>query len=176
MHCLQVTYDISRPPNSRVVSVQVQCAACRVPTYSKLQPNLTYNILINDFIGKGGDGFHMLESVEKTPLSMFYIILYCITFAPFIFHNLILHLCHRISIEHLSQLNLILIGITLADVLERYIEKHSPVYPGVSWRISYVNNNSYYDDKNKNDNNLGTTYRPIAMTILLPIITLLLIA
>lgn len=132
---LQVTYDISRPPNSRVVSVQVQCAACRVPTYSKLQPNLTYNILINDFIGKGGDGFHMLESVEKTPLS-----------------------------------------ITLADVLERYIEKHSPVYPGVSWRISYVNNNSYYDDKNKNDNNLGTTYRPIAMTILLPIITLLLIA
>ncbi|XP_029168931.1 protein 5NUC-like [Nylanderia fulva] len=131
---LQVAYDINRPPNSRVVSVQVQCATCRVPTYSKLQPNLTYNILINDFIAKGGDGFHMLESIERTPLS-----------------------------------------ITLADVLERYIEKHSPIYPGVEWRISYVNSNSFCDDMNKGDNNLGTTYRPIGMAILLPIITLLLI-
>lgn len=118
---LQVTYDTSRPPNSRVVSVQVQCAACRVPTYRKLRQNLTYNILINDFLAKGGDGFHMLEDVETIPLS-----------------------------------------ITIVDVLERYFEKHSPVYPGVEWRITYV------------DNNLGTTYRPVGMTILLPIITWLL--
>ncbi|KMQ96284.1 protein 5nuc [Lasius niger] len=126
---LQVTYDTSRPPNSRVVSVQVQCAACRVPTYSKLQPNLTYNILINDFIAKGGDGFHMLERIETIPLS-----------------------------------------ITIVDVLEQYFEKHSPVYPGEEWRISYINNNSYNYDENKDNNNLGTTYRPIGITILLPII------
>ncbi|KAM0735335.1 Protein 5NUC [Formica fusca] len=122
---LQVTYNTNRPPNSRVVSVQVQCAACRVPTYSKLQQNLTYNILINDFLAKGGDGFHMLENIKTIPLS-----------------------------------------ITMADVLEQYFNKHSPVYPGVEWRISYVD--TMYID------NLGTTYRPIGMTILLPIITWLL--
>lgn len=68
---IQVTYDISRPPNSRVVSVQVQCTACRIPTYSKLQENITYNILINNFLAKGGDGYHMMENVETIPLSMF---------------------------------------------------------------------------------------------------------
>lgn len=122
---LQVTYDTSRPPKSRVVSVQVQCANCRIPTYSKLQENVTYNILLNNFLANGGDGFHMLEGVETTSLS-----------------------------------------ITMADVLEQYFEKHSPLYPGVEWRITYVND--------INDDNLGTTYRPIGMTILLPIVTWLL--
>ncbi|EZA61541.1 Protein 5NUC [Ooceraea biroi] len=127
---LQVTYDMSRPPNSRVVSVQVQCAACRVPKYTELQKNATYKILMNDFLGRGGDGFHMLEKVEKSSL-----------------------------------------GITTAEVLEKYFEKHSPIYPGVEWRISYITNE---DKKEKDNNNIATTYQPIGTTILLPIITWLL--
>ncbi|XP_011876681.1 PREDICTED: protein 5NUC-like [Vollenhovia emeryi] len=67
---LQVVYDISQPPNSRVVSVQVQCAACRVPAYSQLQKNATYNVLLNDFLVNGGDGFHMLEGLETTSLGV----------------------------------------------------------------------------------------------------------
>lgn len=63
-------YDINKPPNSRVVSVKVQCAVCRVPTYSELQKNATYNVFINDFIAKGGDGFHMLEGLETTSLGI----------------------------------------------------------------------------------------------------------
>lgn len=129
---LQVTYDTRRPPNSRVVSVQVKCAACRVPTYSKLQENNTYNILVNNFLAKGGDGYHMLENVETIPLS-----------------------------------------ITVVDVLEQYFKKHSPVYPGVEWRISYVNDNNV-GTMDVNNNNFGTIYRPIGITILLPIIIWLL--
>lgn len=30
------------------------------------------------------------------------------------------------------------LGITTADVLIQYLKKYSPVYPGVDWRINYV--------------------------------------
>ncbi|KAL0123038.1 hypothetical protein PUN28_007577 [Cardiocondyla obscurior] len=67
---LQVVYDISQPPNSRVVSVYVQCAACNIPTYSKLEKNATYNVLLSDFLIKGGDGYHMLEGLQATSLGI----------------------------------------------------------------------------------------------------------
>ncbi|KAL6259900.1 hypothetical protein P5V15_009811 [Pogonomyrmex californicus] len=120
---LQVVYDVSQPPNSRVVSVHVRCTACRVPTYSKLQKNMTYNVLINDFIAGGGDGFHMLEGLETTSL-----------------------------------------GITTAEVLEQYFRKHSPIYPGVEWRI-------LYKDIKIESYNLGTTRQSVGMTIILSMIT-----
>ncbi|XP_011631529.1 protein 5NUC-like [Pogonomyrmex barbatus] len=120
---LQVVYDVSQPPNSRVVSVYVRCTACRVPTYSKLQKNMTYNVLINDFIAGGGDGFHMLEGLETTSL-----------------------------------------GITTAEVLEQYFRKHSPIHPGVEWRI-------LYKDIKIESYNLGTTHQSVGMTIILSMIT-----
>ncbi|XP_071578514.1 protein 5NUC [Temnothorax nylanderi] len=122
---LQVVYDVSQPPNSRVVSVQVQCAACRVPAYSQLQKNVTYNVLVNNFLAKGGDGFHMLEALKTTPLS-----------------------------------------VTTSEVLEQYFKKHSPVHPGVEWRILYKDS-----ENNENFSNLGTTHQSVGMTILLSIIT-----
>ncbi|XP_024877450.1 protein 5NUC-like [Temnothorax curvispinosus] len=122
---LQVVYDVSQPPNSRVVSVQVQCAACRVPAYSQLQKNVTYNVLVNNFLAKGGDGFHMLEGLKTTPLS-----------------------------------------VTTSEVLEQYFKKHSPVHPGVEWRILYKDSGN-----NENFSNLGTTHQSVGMTILLSIIT-----
>ncbi|TGZ48693.1 Protein 5NUC [Temnothorax longispinosus] len=120
-----VVYDVSQPPNSRVVSVQVQCAACRVPAYSQLQKNVTYNVLVNNFLAKGGDGFHMLEGLKTTPLS-----------------------------------------VTTSEVLEQYFKKHSPVHPGVEWRILYKDSGN-----NENFSNLGTTHQSVGMTILLSIIT-----
>ncbi|XP_077260302.1 protein 5NUC isoform X2 [Temnothorax americanus] len=122
---LQVVYDVSQPPNSRVVSVQVQCAACRVPAYGQLQKNVTYNVLVNNFLAKGGDGFHMLEGLKTTPLS-----------------------------------------VTTSEVLEQYFKKHSPVHPGVEWRILYKDS-----ENNENFSNLGTTHQSVGMTILLSIIT-----
>lgn len=126
---LQVVYDVSKPPSSRVVSVKVQCAACRVPSYSALQKNATYNVLVNDFIAKGGDGFHMLESLERTSL-----------------------------------------GITTAEILQQYFQKHSPVYTGTEWRISYKIN-----EKTESFSNKGIMQQSVKMTILLPIITWLLL-
>ncbi|XP_014477407.1 PREDICTED: protein 5NUC-like [Dinoponera quadriceps] len=67
---LQVTYDMTQPKNSRVVSVQVQCADCQIPTYSDLQENATYKVLVNDFMANGGDGFHMLEGLKSTSLGV----------------------------------------------------------------------------------------------------------
>lgn len=62
---------MSQPPNSRIVSVKVRCAACQIPEYTELQKNVIYNVLINNFLAKGGDGFHMLEGLETTSLGMF---------------------------------------------------------------------------------------------------------
>lgn len=65
---LQVLYDISRPPNSRVVSVQVRCAACNIPSYSDLDKNATYQVLINDYMHNGGDGYEMLKDLKYTTM------------------------------------------------------------------------------------------------------------
>ncbi|XP_020284109.1 protein 5NUC-like [Pseudomyrmex gracilis] len=131
---LQVAYNISQPPNSRVVSVQLRCAACRVPIYSELQKNATYTVLLNDFLAKGGDGFHMLENLETTSF-----------------------------------------GVTTADALEQYFKRHSPVYPGVEWRIAYIDTETKKNiskvSRSFNSHNLGTTYQPaVNVMTLLPII------
>jgi len=58
--------------------------------------------------------------------------------------------------------------------LQQYFEKHSPVHPGVEWRISNVPSYENYNNKNEDKkekimHNLGTTYQPFGTTILLPI-------
>lgn len=67
---LQVLYNISRPVNSKVVSVKVRCAACNIPSYSDLNKTATYNVLINDFMQNGGDGYKMLKDLEFTTLGI----------------------------------------------------------------------------------------------------------
>jgi len=157
---------VSQPPNSRVISVQVQCATCRIPAYSELQKNVTYNVLINDFLAKGGDGFHMLEGLETTSLG------------TFIHHNFHFSRCLRAFIVYRHPSNIfsivssILIGVTTADALEQYFQKHSPVYSGVEWRIVYKDNAKTTSNlETNNPSNLGTTHQSIGMTILLLIIT-----
>lgn len=67
---LQVVFDLDRPQNERVVSVFVQCAACRIPSYSALKKNETYNVFINDFLHAGGDGYTMLKDLKPQPLAV----------------------------------------------------------------------------------------------------------
>lgn len=124
---LQVIYDLSKPKNSRVISVQVQCADCNVPTYSKLEKNKTYNALLLDFMQSGGDGYTMLKDLKAQPL-----------------------------------------GVTTAETLVEYLKKHSPVHPGVEWRISYVNVN-----KNEQNENSGciSMYQSLNLTVLLSVIS-----
>ncbi|KAK0095135.1 hypothetical protein PV326_009160 [Microctonus aethiopoides] len=67
---LQVEYDLSQPSGSRVNSVLVRCAECRVPIFEKLEENKIYKILTTDFIGNGGDGYAMLLEITPTPMGV----------------------------------------------------------------------------------------------------------
>lgn len=67
---LQVVYDLTQPRNLRVVSVEVLCAACSVPTYSPLQKNQSYNVLLTDFMQSGGDGYNMLKDLKTYDLGV----------------------------------------------------------------------------------------------------------
>ncbi|XP_031832592.2 protein 5NUC [Nomia melanderi] len=67
---LQVVYDLTQPKNSRVVSVQVQCASCSIPSYSELKRNETYTVLVPDFMQTGGDGYVMLKDLKTQSLGI----------------------------------------------------------------------------------------------------------
>ncbi|KAI4475036.1 hypothetical protein M0802_015322 [Mischocyttarus mexicanus] len=67
---LQIVYNISRPANSKVVSVKVRCAACNIPSYSDLNETVTYNVLMNDFMQNGGDGYDMLKDLKFTAMGV----------------------------------------------------------------------------------------------------------
>lgn len=67
---LQVIYDLSQPKNSRIVSAKVLCASCNIPTYSKLEKNQSYNVLLTDFMQSGGDGYSMLKNLQTQPLGI----------------------------------------------------------------------------------------------------------
>ncbi|XP_069707371.1 5'-nucleotidase [Phaenicophaeus curvirostris] len=58
---IRVVYDLSRAPGSRVVSLEVLCTACRVPTYVPLQMHEVYNVTLPSYMLFGGDGYHMLK-------------------------------------------------------------------------------------------------------------------
>ena len=44
-----------------MVDVQVRCAACSIPKYSKLDPDAVYAILTSEYMINGGDGFTMIS-------------------------------------------------------------------------------------------------------------------
>lgn len=58
---LKITYDYTKPINSRVISVLVRCADCPVPLYEPLDPTKTYRLVTSDFLHGGGDGYTMLK-------------------------------------------------------------------------------------------------------------------
>lgn len=58
---IHVVYDLSRDPGNRVISIEVLCTACRVPTYVPLQMDEIYNVTLPSYMLSGGDGYHMLK-------------------------------------------------------------------------------------------------------------------
>ena len=61
-----MTYDLTQPPRSRVISVDVRCLECLAPAYSPLDNNHIYSILVSTFILGGGDGYTMLRDETLT--------------------------------------------------------------------------------------------------------------
>ena len=57
---LKVTFDYTKPIDSRVISVLARCADCPVPIYEPLDPAKIYRIITSSFLQGGGDGYSML--------------------------------------------------------------------------------------------------------------------
>ncbi|XP_073948296.1 apyrase-like [Choristoneura fumiferana] len=54
-------YNASAPAGSRVASALVRCIGCSVPHYQPLDPEATYRIVTQNYIGDGGGGYTMLS-------------------------------------------------------------------------------------------------------------------
>ncbi|EDW66277.1 apyrase [Drosophila virilis] len=67
---LKVTYDYTKPINSRVISVLARCADCDVPIYEPLEPAKIYRIASPDFLQGGGNGFTMLAEGTDVQISI----------------------------------------------------------------------------------------------------------
>ena len=68
----RVQYDLSKDPGSRVVSVEVRCLHCSVPTYSPLDDEEEYRILMQSFVIGGGDGYLIKDHIiNKISLSKY---------------------------------------------------------------------------------------------------------
>lgn len=70
----RVQYDLSKDPGSRVVSVDVRCLRCTVLTYSPLDDEEEYRILLQSFIIGGGDGYrikdHLINKISLNSLDV----------------------------------------------------------------------------------------------------------
>ncbi|XP_068623676.1 apyrase-like [Battus philenor] len=58
---LRAVYNASAATGARVVSASVRCIDCDVPRYEPLDPNKTYRLLTQNYIGDGGGGYTMLS-------------------------------------------------------------------------------------------------------------------
>ncbi|KAH8400587.1 hypothetical protein KR222_007245, partial [Zaprionus bogoriensis] len=53
---VHVVYNTDMPEGNRVVSIEVRCARCSVPSYRKLNDNDYYKVIVPQFIYEGGVG------------------------------------------------------------------------------------------------------------------------
>ncbi|CAH1989492.1 unnamed protein product [Acanthoscelides obtectus] len=59
---IRVTYDMTKPTLSRVVSVKVRCGKCRIPEYEDVDPTKNYTIVAPSFLAiDGGDSHYILS-------------------------------------------------------------------------------------------------------------------
>lgn len=56
---MQIVYNLSLPPNQRVVTAKIICTDCLVPKFEPLQLEKYYKVIMSSFMYEGGDGFHM---------------------------------------------------------------------------------------------------------------------
>ena len=65
---LRVVYNLHKPNDHRVHSVQVLCTDCPFSEYIDLQEDVVYTFLTVDFLAKGGDGYNMTAAEEMVYL------------------------------------------------------------------------------------------------------------
>ncbi|XP_059608220.1 protein 5NUC-like [Phlebotomus argentipes] len=66
MSGVQVKYNLTNNPASRVSSAEILCTNCRVPTFEAVDPLKWYRIIVSTFMKEGGDGFtHFKDSTSE---------------------------------------------------------------------------------------------------------------
>ncbi|XP_050348019.1 uncharacterized protein LOC126771897 [Nymphalis io] len=63
---LKAEYDFKRPPGKRLIHVEVMCGKCKIPSYAPVNMSETYNILMNNFLSMGGDGFSLFLGLPSS--------------------------------------------------------------------------------------------------------------
>lgn len=68
---MRVAYNLTAPPNKRVVSIKILCTKCEVPVYKPLEECEIYKVVTTDFVARGGDGFAKAQNVtDGGPLDL----------------------------------------------------------------------------------------------------------
>ncbi|XP_034479576.1 protein 5NUC-like isoform X2 [Drosophila innubila] len=67
---LHVVYNPDMPEGKRVVSVELRCASCMVPSYSPLNATEYYKVIVPQFLFEGGDGHIMIEEANPEWIRM----------------------------------------------------------------------------------------------------------
>jgi len=57
---LRLVYNISLPAGSRLVKADARCADCRVPKFLPIEDEKEYEVVMNTYMAKGGDGFDVI--------------------------------------------------------------------------------------------------------------------
>lgn len=57
-----VEFDLSKPPGSRVRSLDILCTQCRVPQYEPVEDEAVYTVVLPSYMMTGGDGFSMIKN------------------------------------------------------------------------------------------------------------------
>lgn len=74
---MRVTYNLTKPPHQRVVSINILCTKCQVPVYEPLEECEFYNVVTTDFVARGGDGFTKAQNVtDSGPLDLDVLVAY----------------------------------------------------------------------------------------------------
>lgn len=61
---IHVVFDMDKPVNERIESLEVLCADCDVPRYQQVDEVKSYGIIISDFLKEGGDGYSMFTPYD----------------------------------------------------------------------------------------------------------------
>lgn len=67
---VRVQYNVKRPVGERVVKVMVLCAECDIPKYCPLDDTKFYNILVSDYLFRGGGGYVFQEGGMRVPVEL----------------------------------------------------------------------------------------------------------
>ena len=57
--------------NSQLISAEVRCGNCELPTYNKINQSETYQVLMLEFMRRGGDDYKFISNLPFTNLGKY---------------------------------------------------------------------------------------------------------